>query len=87
LTDSFYRVETTLTAFRRDFRAARAAADRGETVTVKSANAVYIFARKTVERARPFANLEHLFGVVHRPQGGLTPHQIIRRRLEASRPG
>jgi hypothetical protein len=80
-------VETTLTDFQRNFSAARAAADRGETIKVKSAEAVYVFAREHRHPARPFADLESLFGVVNRPQRSETPHETIRHRLKARRSG
>lgn len=80
-------METTLTDFQRNFSTARAAADRGETIKVKSANAVYVFVRQNEQPARPFADLEHLFGVVHRPQRSETPHETIRHRLKARRAG
>ena len=78
-------METTLTDFQRNFSAARAAADRGETIKVKSFGAMYVFARANEQPARPFADLEHLFGVVRRPQRTETPHEIIRQRLKARR--
>jgi hypothetical protein len=80
-------METTLTEFQRNFSAARAAADRGETIKVKSAGAVYLFARANGQPARPFADLEHLFGVLNRPQRGETPHGLIRHRLKTRRAG
>lgn len=61
-------METTLTDFQRNFSAARAAADRGETIKVKSGETTYVFARATGKLERPFADLGHLFGVVRRPQ-------------------
>jgi len=80
-------METTLTDFQRNFSAARAAADRGETIKVKSAEAVYVFARSNAQPARPFADLENLFGVVRRPRRTETPHEIIRNRLKTRRAG
>ncbi len=79
-------METTLTDFQRNFSAARAAADRGETIKVKSGEAVYVFVRQTGQPARPFSDLEHLFGVVKRPQRAASPHEAIRKRLKARRP-
>jgi hypothetical protein len=75
-------METTLTDFQRNFSAARAAADRGETIKVKSAGTMYVFTRVNKQPARPFADLEHLFGVVRQPQRTKTPHEIIRHRLK-----
>ena len=80
-------METTLTEFQRNFSAARAAADRGETIKVKSGETVYVFARASEQPARPFADLEHLFGVVRRPRRTGTPHEIIRNRLKTRRSG
>ncbi len=80
-------METTLTDFQRNFSAARAAADRGETIKVKSAETVYLFARATKQPARPFADLEHLFGVVCQPRRVESPHEIIRHRLKTRRVG
>lgn len=80
-------METTLTDFQRNFSAARAAADRGETIKVKTAEAVYLFARQPPQVDRPFADLEKLFGVVRRPQRTATPHETIRHRLKAHRAG
>ena len=56
--DNLIGMETTLTDFQRNFSAARAAADRGETIKVKSAEVVYVFARQNEHPARPFADLE-----------------------------
>lgn len=78
-------METTLTDFQRNFSAARAAADRGETIKVKSAEAVYVFARANEQPARPFADLEHLFGVVRQPRRTKSTHEIIRHRLKTRR--
>ena len=80
-------METTLTDFQRNFSAARAAADRGETIKVKSGNTTYVFTRASGKPARPFADLEHLFGVVRRPQHPGTTHETIRSRLKARRTG
>jgi hypothetical protein len=80
-------METTLTDFQRNFSAARAAADRGETIKVKSAEVVYVFARQNEQPAQPFADLEHLFGVVRQPQRRETPHEAIRHRLKTRRTG
>jgi hypothetical protein len=85
--DNLIGMETTLTDFQRNFSAARAAADRGETIKVKSGETLYVFAKANDKPSRPFADLEHLFGVVHRPQRSETPHETIRRRLKARRTG
>jgi hypothetical protein len=75
-------METTLTDFQRNFSAVRAAADRGETIKVKSGKAMYVFAKANDKPARPFADLEDLFGVVRQPRRAETPHEIIRHRLK-----
>jgi hypothetical protein len=76
-------METTLTDFQRNFSAARAAADRGETITVKSGSIVYSFSRATDKPERPFADLEPLFGVVRRFPKAKSTHEAIRQRLKA----
>jgi len=76
-------MENTLTEFQRNFSAARAAADRGETVTIKSGSTVYVFSRASESPERPFADLEPLFGVVRRVQKTQSTHEIIRQRLKA----
>ncbi|MBL9191575.1 MAG: hypothetical protein JNJ82_04400 [Opitutaceae bacterium] len=80
-------METTLTDFQRNFSAARAAADRGETIKVKSGSTTYVFARTSNQPVRPFADLEPLFGVVRRPQRTESPHETIRHRLKTRRSG
>jgi hypothetical protein len=58
-------METTLTTFQRQFSEARKAADRGETVAIKSDDhSEYVFFRRAKAPARPFGDLEKLFGVV-----------------------
>ncbi len=78
-------METTLTDFQRNFRAARAAADRGETVMVKSGPTAYIFVRASKKAKRPFADLEPLFGVVRLARKTESPRETIRHRLKARR--
>ena len=85
--DNLIGMETTLTDFQRNFSAARAAADRGETIKVKSAEVVYVFARQNEHPARPFADLEHLFGVVRQPRRSENPHETISHRIKARRAG
>lgn len=85
--DNLICMETTLTDFQRNFRAARAAADRGETVNVRCGESYYIFTKEGGKPSRPFADLEHLFGVIRRPGQSGTPHEIIRERLKTSRTG
>lgn len=75
-------METTVTDFQRNFSAAREAADRGETIKVTSGDATYLFARATGRPAKPFADLEHLFGVVRQPRRAASAHEVIRNRLK-----
>jgi hypothetical protein len=86
LSDNLISMETTLTEFQRNFGAVREAADRGETIQVKSGETTYIFAKASGRAARPFADLEPLFGVVHRARRAGTAHDIIRDRLSSRRP-
>jgi hypothetical protein len=79
-------MKTTLTDFQRNFRTARAAADRGETVTVQSGPVSYIFLRAGDKPKRPFADLESLFGSVRLKRKNETNRETIRRRLKARRP-
>jgi hypothetical protein len=83
--DNLIGMETTLTDFQRNFSAVRAAADRGETIKVKSGEAMYVFAKANDKPARPFADLEHLFGVVRQPRRAEPSHEIIRHRLKTRR--
>jgi hypothetical protein len=76
-------METSLTEFQRNFRIARAAADRGETVTVKSGPVAYLFVRAGRKPKRPFADLEPLFGIVRLPAKKESHRAIIRDRLKA----
>jgi hypothetical protein len=77
-----------LTAFRRQFSKALEAADRGDIVEIKSSDGVdYIFARRPKEAANPFADLEHLFGVVAINSGTWPARDRIRRRLRGNAAG
>lgn len=78
-------METTLTDFQRRFSEARAAADRGETVTVKAGDGAYLFARISEKPANPFADLERLFGVVTLKPDTAAPREKIRRHLRKNR--
>jgi hypothetical protein len=78
-------METTLTSFQRNFRVARAAADRGEVVTIKSGPTAYVFARETQKPKRPFADLEPLFGVIRLPPKTQSDRETIRNRLKTSK--
>jgi hypothetical protein len=76
-------MKTTLTDFQRNFRVARAAADRGETVTVESGPVAYVFMRAGEKPKRPFADLEPLFGVVKLLEREKSNRETIRTRLKA----
>jgi hypothetical protein len=78
-------METTLTNFQRNFRVARAAADRGETVTVQSGPVSYVFLRTEDRPQRPFADLEPLFGAVRLTRKNKPHRETIRQRLKARR--
>jgi hypothetical protein len=75
-------METTLTTFQRQFSKARRAADRGDTVEIKADNNLeYIFALRPKAAANPFADMEHLFGVVALNARKEPARDRIRRRL------
>jgi hypothetical protein len=78
-------MKTTLTDFQRNFRVARAAADRGETVTVQSGPVSYVFVRAGEAPKRPFADLEPLFGAVRLKPKNQSTRDTIRQRLKARR--
>ena len=75
-------METTLTSFQRQFAEARKAADRGETVAIKADDdSEYVFFRRAKTSARPFSDLEKLFGVVALNQKSESPRERIRRHI------
>lgn len=74
-------MKTTLTGFQRNFRHAREAADRGDTVIVTSADAVYVFERRTAAADHPFAGLKGVFGAVTLPPDHATLREKVRHRL------
>ena len=78
-------MEMDLRSFQRNFRQAREAADRGETIAISARDGRYLFVRETVPaEKRPFADLEALFGAVKLlPRKGASPHEIVRKRLKA----
>jgi hypothetical protein len=78
-------MKMTLTEFRRKLPEARAAADRGKIVTVKSRRTAYLFLRVDEKPKRPFADLEPLFGSVHLKRRIGRTSEKIRRRLKAPR--
>jgi hypothetical protein len=80
-------METTVTTFQRKFRQARAAADRGETVIVKSGKVSYEFTRRSDKPKRPFAGLEHIMGITRLGRTDLNPREKIRRHIQRNRSG
>ena len=76
-------MRTTVTDFQRNFRLAREAADRGDTVIVAGDRGEYVFERRTAAAAHPFAGLDGVFGAVTLPRGTATLREKIRRRLAA----
>jgi len=77
-------MKTTLTQFQRDFRKAREAADRGDTIVIAGEAGTYVFARHAPASAdHPFAGLEGVFGAVSLPKSSVTLREKIRDRLAA----
>jgi hypothetical protein len=76
-------MKTTLTAFQRNFRQAREAADRGDTVIVSGEHADYVFERRAASSDNPFTGLEGVFGVVTLPRDHTTIRDKVRQRLTA----
>jgi hypothetical protein len=78
-----------LRSFQRNFRRAREAADRGETIAIEGREGRYLFVRETVPAEdRPFADLEAIFGAVKLlPRKGASSHEVIRQRLKTRRAG
>jgi hypothetical protein len=75
-------MKTTLTSFQREFAKARKAADRGETVSIKAEDdSEYVFFKIAKTSARPFEDLENLFGVVDLKSKSGSPRERIRRHL------
>lgn len=74
-------MKTTLTDFQRQFRKAREAADRGQTVIVTGEQGEYVFERRAVTVANPFADLEGVFGAVTLPHDRTPLRDKVRRRL------
>jgi hypothetical protein len=74
-------METTLTDFQRNFRKAREAADRGDSVIVRGEHGVYVFERRTGASDHPFAGLEGVFGAVTLLQDRTSLREKVRRRL------
>jgi hypothetical protein len=76
-------MKTTLTQFQRDFRKAREAADRGDTVVIAGECGTYIFERRAAVSENPFVGLEGVFGAVSLPKDSAPLREKVRRRLAA----
>jgi hypothetical protein len=76
-------MKTTLTEFQRNFRHAREAADRGDSVIVTGEHAVYVFERRAAAAEHPFVDLEDVFGTVTLPREHTTLREKVRSRLTA----
>jgi hypothetical protein len=74
-------MKTTLTEFLRDFRKAREAADRGDSVIVMGERGAYVFERRVAPSVHPFVGLEGVFGAVTLKQDESTLREKVRRRL------
>ena len=74
-------MKTTLTEFLRSFHKAREAADRGDSVIVKSKDGEYVFERRAASEDHPFVGLDDVFGAVTLPQDKTSLRVKVRRRL------
>jgi len=74
-------MKTTLTEFQRNFRKAREAADRGDSVIVTGERGDYVFERRSATADHPFAGLEGVFGAVQLPRDNASLRDKVRRRL------
>ncbi len=74
-------MKITLTQFLRGFRAAREAADRGDTVIVKGEGGDYVFERRAATSDHPFVGLEGVFGAVTLVQEKASLREKVRRRI------
>jgi hypothetical protein len=74
-------LKTTLTDFQRNFRKAREAADRGDSVIVRGENGDYVFERRAATSDHPFAGLKGVFGAVTLPYDNASLREKVRRRL------
>ncbi|MGH8019903.1 MAG: hypothetical protein ACREIA_16815 [Opitutaceae bacterium] len=77
-------MKTTLTDFQRQFRRAREAADRGESVIIRGAEVEYVF-EKTVPKKNPFEGLKGVFGAVNFKPRHKSVREAVRSRLRAKR--
>lgn len=73
-------MKTNLTEFQRAFRAAREAADRGESVIIEGEGRKYVF-EVMVPDANPFTGLEDVFGAVKLGKKKGTARERIRARV------
>ena len=76
-------MKTTVTDFQRNFRRAREAADRGDSVIVTGDQGDYVFERRAVAADHPFVGLDDVFGAVTLPRDNTPLREKIRRRLAA----
>jgi hypothetical protein len=76
-------MKTTMTGFQRNFRRAREAADRGDTVVISGESGEYVFERRASMTDHPFAGLEGVFGAVRLPRNRMPLREQVRRRLAA----
>ena len=74
-------MKTTITDFQRNFRKAREAADRGDSVIVKGENGDYVFERRASVVDNPVEGLEGVFGAVTLGQEETSLHEKVRKRL------
>jgi hypothetical protein len=82
--ENLIRMETTITAFQRGFKKARAEADKGQPVVITGGAVQYIFMRRHAE-ANPFEGLENVFGSVALGRASGKPREKIRARLSPNR--
>jgi hypothetical protein len=76
-------MKVSLTEFQRNFRKAREAADKGDTVIVKGEHGDYLFERRAVTGDHPFAGLEGVFGAVSLGRREGSVRDQVRSRLAA----
>jgi hypothetical protein len=73
-------MKISLTEFQRNFRKAREAADKGDTVIVKGEHGDYLFERRTVTSDHPSAGLEGVFDAVSLGRRAGSLRNQVRRR-------
>ena len=74
-------MKTSITDFQRNFRKAREAADRGDSVIVTGENGDYVFERRASVSSNPFEGLEGVFGAVTLEQEESSQREKVRERL------